>query len=120
MFSCFELEKWVEQSMFATKIGNLGADGHLPTVRERVDAAPKETRNILSNVWEWVIVGVGIRAVIRGWAPAEFFVTYFGPDNPLGFRWDPDRRPAVRQRRRSGSHRGGPVEQGMPRTRSWR
>nr|NLI51534.1 permease [Propionibacterium sp.] len=83
VFSRFKLDRWVEDMVFATKIGQLRAGGHVPTLAERVDAALAETKDILGRIWKWVLLGVGIGAAIHGWVPAEFFAAWAGPDNPL-------------------------------------
>lgn len=64
-------------------IGMLRADGPVPTLQERVDAAVGEATDIFSKIWKWVILGVGIGAAIHGWVPADFFARYAGADNPL-------------------------------------
>ncbi|PTM89332.1 permease [Dietzia psychralcaliphila] len=81
--SRFRLEKWVDDVVFTTRVAALRADGHVPTLRERVDAALGESRDIVRGVWIWVVVGVGIGAAIHGWVPADFFLRWAGPDNPL-------------------------------------
>ncbi|WP_059435932.1 permease [Anaeromyxobacter sp. PSR-1] len=81
--SRFRLEHWVEETVFTTKIGQLRADGNVPTWSERVDAAVGEAKDILSSVWKWVLLGVGIGAAIHGWVPADFFAQYAGPHNPF-------------------------------------
>ncbi|MBB1496422.1 permease [Propioniciclava sp. MC1595] len=83
VFSRFNLDHWVEDMVFATRIGQLRVDGHVPTLAERVDAAIEETKEILGRIWKWILLGVGIGAAIHGWVPAEFFATWAGPDNPL-------------------------------------
>lgn len=82
-FSRLRLERWVEDFVFAAPVAALGADGHRPTLAERVEAAREETREIVGRVWKWVIVGVAVGAAVHGWVPTEFFATYAGPDNPL-------------------------------------
>ncbi len=84
IFSRFNLEKWVEQSVFATKLGVSNVEGHRLSLQERVEVALDETKEIFTKVWIWVVVGVGIGAAIHGWVPAEFFAKYVGPDNPFG------------------------------------
>jgi uncharacterized membrane protein YraQ (UPF0718 family) len=84
VFSRFDLTRWVEPMVFSTKVAQLRAEGHVPTWQERVDAAVAETREIFASVWKWVLVGVGIGAVIHGWVPEDFFVRYAGADNPWG------------------------------------
>lgn len=83
VFSRFHLERWVEEMVFATRIGRLRAGGHQPSWRERVDAAVAEARDIFTTVWKWVLAGVAMGAVIHGWLPEDFFATYAGPDNPF-------------------------------------
>lgn len=83
VLSRLRLEKWVDQVVYTTRVAALRADGHVPTLRERVDAALGESRDILRDVWIWVIVGVGIGAAIHGWVPEDFFLRWAGPDNPL-------------------------------------
>ena len=83
VFSRLRLERWVEDFVFAAPVAALGADGHRPTLAERVAAARAETRDIVGRVWRWVIVGVAVGAGVHGWVPTEFFATYAGPDNPF-------------------------------------
>lgn len=83
VLSRFDLDRWVEPFVFSVPTAKLHAGGHRPSLRERVDAAREETRDILGRVWKWVLVGVGLGAVIHGWIPADFFAEYAGPDNPL-------------------------------------
>ena len=83
VFSRLRLERWVEDFVFAAPVAALGADGHRPTLAERVEAAREETREIVGRVWKWVIVGVAVGAGVHGWVPTEFFTTYAGPDNPF-------------------------------------
>lgn len=83
VFSRFDLSRWVDEMVTTTRVAALRAAGHVPTLRERVDAAVAETREILGSVWLWVLAGVGIGAAIHGWVPTEFFARYAGPDNPF-------------------------------------
>ncbi len=84
VFSRFDLSRWVEPMVFSTKVAQLRADGHVATWQERVDAAVGEARDIFVTVWKWVLLGVGIGALIHGWVPEDFFVRYASADNPWG------------------------------------
>lgn len=84
VLSRFKLDHLVEESIRTMAIGNLRSDGHKPTLQERVDFALAESRDILTRVWMWVLVGVGIGAAIHGWVPAEFFARHVDSDNPFG------------------------------------
>jgi uncharacterized protein len=77
------LERWVEPFVFATPVGALASHGGSPTLHERVRAAREETVEIARSVWPYVLVGIGIGAVIHNWVPADFFAAHAGADNPL-------------------------------------
>ena len=83
IFSRFKLDHLVADFVFTTPVAALRADGHQPTLHERVEAAREETRDIVGRVWKWVLIGVGVGAFIHGWVPTEFFANYAGPDNPF-------------------------------------
>lgn len=83
IFSRFDLGRWVEDMVYTTKVAALRADGHVPSLAERVGAALDETKDIFRSVWLWVLLGVGIGAVIHGWVPADFFARFAGPGNPF-------------------------------------
>ena len=83
IFSRFDVTRWVEDMVFTTKVATLRAEGHVPSLAERVGAAVDETKDIFRSVWPWVLLGVGIGAVIHGWVPADFFVRFAGPGNPF-------------------------------------
>src|SRR6056297_315414 len=50
---------------------------------DRINFAKAEVKEIVSRVWLYVIIGIGIGAAIHGYAPAELLAQYAGADNPL-------------------------------------
>ena len=54
------------------------------TPRLRVSIGLEEVREILGKVWPYLLIGVGLGAVIHGWVPSDFFAAHAGPDNPFG------------------------------------
>ena len=82
--SRFDLDRWVEPFVFTTPVAALSAQDGSPTLAARVGAAREETREIVGKVWPYVLVGVGLGAVIHGWVPADFFARYAASDNPIG------------------------------------
>lgn len=50
----------------------------------RVRIGLDEVRDILGKVWPYLLIGVGLGAVIHGWVPSDFFAAHAGPDNPFG------------------------------------
>jgi uncharacterized membrane protein YraQ (UPF0718 family) len=81
--SRMNLDRWVEPFVFSTPVAVLGAEVGRPTLTARIEAARTETRDIVVKVWPYVLVGVGVGALIHGWVPADFFTSYAGSDNPL-------------------------------------
>jgi uncharacterized protein len=76
------LERWVEPFVFDVKVGSAGA-GARPSWRERAEIARDEVAKIVRKVFPYLLIGIGIGAVIHGWVPESFFARYAGPDNPL-------------------------------------
>lgn len=83
VLSRFKLDAYVQDFVFGTPTSALHEGGGKITLQQRVDAAAEETRDIFGRVWKWVLIGVGIGAVIHGWVPTEFFAEYAAPDNPF-------------------------------------
>jgi uncharacterized membrane protein YraQ (UPF0718 family) len=44
----------------------------------------EEVVSVLRRIWPYVLVGIGVGALIHGWVPTDFFSTYAGPGNNLG------------------------------------
>ena len=53
------------------------------SVKERANEAYIYTRDIFKSIYLYVLVGVGIGALIHGYIPADFIAKYAGADNPF-------------------------------------
>ncbi|MGD1820942.1 MAG: permease [Pleomorphochaeta sp.] len=53
------------------------------THKERVDFALSNMKDIIKRVYLFLLIGIGIGAVIHGWVPANFLSKYASKDNPL-------------------------------------
>lgn len=53
------------------------------TIRDRIDFSIQNVKDIVGRVWIYLLIGIGIGALIHGWAPAELLAKYAGPENPL-------------------------------------
>lgn len=51
--------------------------------QQRAKEAWDYTIDIFKNIWLYVLIGVGIGAVIHGYIPADFIAKYAGADNPF-------------------------------------
>lgn len=48
------------------------------TFRERHNFALEELKSILKRVWKWIIIGVGLGAILHGFVPDEFIAEALG------------------------------------------
>lgn len=80
-----KLERYVEPFVFQTTLGGQVVDSTAGlTFSQRVQMGAEEVATILRKIWPYLLVGIGLGAVIHGWAPEDFFTQYAGADNPLG------------------------------------
>lgn len=77
------LEHLIEDYVWKVRMAGGAAVEVRPTMRERVLEAWDSTRSIVRRVLPFVIVGIGIGAVIHGFVPSELVVAIGGQDNPL-------------------------------------
>ena len=79
------VEKWVEPFVFETKLGGQVIDSTAGlTFDQRLQMGVEEVATILRKIWPYLLVGIGLGAVIHGWVPTDFFTTYAGPGNAAG------------------------------------
>lgn len=79
------VQRWVEPFVFETKLGGQVIDSTLGlTFEQRLQMGVEEVATILRKIWPYLLVGIGLGAVIHGWAPADFFTKYAGPGNVFG------------------------------------
>lgn len=78
------LEGWVEGFVFETKLRGQVIDSTADlTWDDRLQMGREEVASILRKIWPYLLAGIGLGAVIHGWAPEDFFARFAGPDNPF-------------------------------------
>ncbi|MGV1037338.1 MAG: permease [Candidatus Nanopelagicales bacterium] len=78
-------ERWVEPFVFETKFKGEPIDPSKGlTFDQRVQMGIEEVGTIWRKIWPYLLVGIGLGAIIHGWVPTEFFTTYANSDNPFG------------------------------------
>jgi uncharacterized membrane protein YraQ (UPF0718 family) len=53
------------------------------TLKERALSSRDYTKDLLKRITPYVIIAIGIGAIIHGYVPTDFLVTYVGANNPL-------------------------------------
>ncbi|MFP4016257.1 MAG: permease [Halanaerobiales bacterium] len=81
LIDILDLKDEVEDYVYQLKMGEQEIE-ELNT-GERLGFAWQNVKDIVSRIWLFLIIGIGIGAFIHGWAPAPVLANYAGPDNPL-------------------------------------
>jgi uncharacterized membrane protein YraQ (UPF0718 family) len=75
-----KLEKWVEEWVYATKLGEGdGVDGKI-TFSQRIRMGYDAVKEIVGKVWLYVAFGILVGAGVHGYVPAEFMASFMGKD----------------------------------------
>jgi len=79
------VQRWVEPFVFETTLRGKAVDPSVGlTFDDRVQMSVEEVGTVLRKIWPYLLVGIGLGAVIHGWVPTEFFTTYAGPGSSFG------------------------------------
>ncbi|PKM60739.1 MAG: hypothetical protein CVU99_06580 [Firmicutes bacterium HGW-Firmicutes-4] len=73
-----KLEDYVEPFVYSNKIVEM--DQETLTTRDRISFAKDQVLEIVRKVWLYVLIGVGIGAVIHNWIPEEIISAVLGQD----------------------------------------
>lgn len=74
-----KLEKYIQDYVFDMKVGE--TQEIEPSKKERLQYAKEQVKNIFTKVWKYVLLGVGIGAVIHNWIPQTIVETILGTGN---------------------------------------
>ena len=76
------MERHVES--FILKAGSVDIDSPDLTIKDRLIYAKEQMLNTFKKVFPYILIGVGIGAVIHNWIPEEWIVAVLGNKNPFG------------------------------------
>ncbi len=76
------MEKYVED--FVLNAGNIDIESPTLTKKDRVIFAKEQVVSTFKKVFPYILVGVGIGALIHNWIPQEIIETVLGNSNPFG------------------------------------
>lgn len=77
----FNLYHLVEAYVFKIKMAEV--ETQAMTGKQRLKYAKDSVIEIVKDIWIYVVIGIGVGALIHGWAPEELLARYAGPNNPL-------------------------------------
>lgn len=83
-----KLENWVEsfvwdlQQSFQSEQEDDLTDSNI-TWSDRIKQGKYQAGEIFQSVWLYVILGIGIGAIIHGYVPADLIIRWAGPNNPV-------------------------------------
>jgi len=77
-----KLEKEIEPFVFQVKQVKTDSKGTM-TWKERLNYAVEYVKEIFAQVWLYVMLGVGLGALIHGYVPVDFVTQYAGRGNPF-------------------------------------
>jgi uncharacterized membrane protein YraQ (UPF0718 family) len=78
ILQAFKLERWVEDYVWNIRMGAAQTVEADTGLRARHDYAWNEVRQIVGRIWKYVLIGVGIGALIHGYVPADFVARIAG------------------------------------------
>jgi uncharacterized protein len=79
------LERWVEPFVFETRLGGELIDSTAGlTFPQRIQMGAEEVATVLRRIWPYLLVGIGVGALIHGWVPEDFFTEYAGAGATFG------------------------------------
>ena len=77
------LENYVESFVYSNKA--FENDGEELTTGDRIGFAKDQVLDIIRRVWIYILLGVGIGAVIHNWIPESYITAILGQDNGILF-----------------------------------
>jgi hypothetical protein len=79
LISRLKMDKYVEPFVFANKL--VEADVPEMTRKDRLLFARDQVRDIINKVWLYILIGVGIGALIHNWIPENIIAAILGKQN---------------------------------------
>lgn len=78
----FHMEKYVED--FIRNASHVDIDSPTLTFKDRIQFAKEQVLETFKKVFPYILVGVGIGAVIHNWIPEQWVEAVLGSNNPFG------------------------------------
>ncbi|MCX5749262.1 MAG: permease [Candidatus Saganbacteria bacterium] len=77
-----KMERFVSENISSSKFNNADMPGSSP-IKERIIYSFNYSIDVFKYVWIYVMVGIGIGALIHGYVPGDLLTQYAGRSNPF-------------------------------------
>ena len=78
----FKMERYIEE--FVLKAGSIDIDSPNLTKKERIYYSKEQVVSTFKKVFVYILIGVGIGAIIHNWIPQNIIENILGSNNPFG------------------------------------
>jgi uncharacterized membrane protein YraQ (UPF0718 family) len=82
IISIFKMDKYVADFLKEQETNHVSQEDSL-TKKERRQYAFQQAKEIIQRVWIYILIGVGIGAIIHGYIPEDFLQRVIGDENPF-------------------------------------
>ena len=77
----FRPERWVEDYVWKIRVGEAALPTPDRSFAGRHGYALSEVREIVGRIWKWVLIGIGVGALLHGFVPAAWVSEHLGGDS---------------------------------------
>ena len=81
LIEVLKLEKWVEEYVWKIRMGETAIQQAGQTFKSRLDYAWEQVKEIIGRIWLYVLIGIGLGALLHGFVPEAFFLQYASASN---------------------------------------
>jgi uncharacterized membrane protein YraQ (UPF0718 family) len=74
----FKLERWVEEYVWKIRMGEAEREAPDTSLKGRHAYAMSQVKDIVGRIWKFVLIGVGVGALIHGYVPQDFVARIAG------------------------------------------
>ena len=75
-----KMENHIEGWVTEIRAGEAQLETDTQTLRDRVRAGLDSVKDIVGKVWKWIVLGIGVGALIHGYVPEEFLASIMGKE----------------------------------------
>jgi hypothetical protein len=74
----FKLERWVEEYVWKIRMGEAEREAPDTSLKGRHAYAMSQVKDIVGRIWKFILIGVGVGALIHGYVPQDFVARIAG------------------------------------------